>query len=78
VHQQHQPLWILIVGHAVFGLLLGLAACLAILACGKESFHLLDSVRDTATALTLVLSVSSLTAAGSGISGFILISIERG
>lgn len=76
VHQD-KSVAVLIIGHAACGLLLGLAACLIVLACGSGSYRLLASVHDLSTALTLLLSVSCMVAAGSGITAFILISIER-
>jgi hypothetical protein len=74
---QKRSLPVLIVGHAAFGALLGVAACIVAFTCGIADLQLFDTARDPDAALAFMMSVASLCAAGSGITAFIFISIER-
>lgn len=69
---------VLTLGHAGVAGLLGLAASGLVLsgATGGCEF-LVGSIRDSAVTLVLALTAASLLAAGSGISAFILLNVER-
>lgn len=67
----------LTLGHAGFAGLLGLAASSLVLSGAIGGAGLLESIRDPAITLALALTVASLLAAGSGISAFILLNVER-
>jgi hypothetical protein len=74
--RQEGSLTLAILGQAGLAALLGLAAFLIVLS--RAAAHgSLSLTRDPAAALSLLLSVSSLLAACSGITAFILLNIER-
>jgi hypothetical protein len=77
VRAKPKPLAVLFICHAIVGASLGLAACLFVLLHAGGGFNLVTSIRDPVALWTLSISISSLTAVGSAISAFILISIER-
>jgi len=64
-------------GHAAVAALLGLAASGLVLSGAIGDAGLARSIRDPTLLVTLSLSTAMLLATGSGISAFILCSIER-
>lgn len=68
---------VLTLGHAGFAGLLGLAASSLALSGATGGTGLLELIRDPAIPVALTLTVASLLAAGSGISAFILLNVER-
>lgn len=75
--RQEKSLAPAILGQAGLAALIGVAASLVMLYRGAMSGSPFSSIRDPAAALTLLLSLSSLLAACSGITAFILLNVER-